>query len=92
MPQKTLVTCIWLLLLALTLGSVLLGDFAPPGLLVTALVAGVIALKGGLVIRHFMELDGRHPRLRGTMNLYFVVVPGLILLVGVADALLSRQP
>ncbi|MEZ5626617.1 MAG: hypothetical protein R3E34_03715 [Rhodocyclaceae bacterium] len=35
-----------------------------------------------LVIRHFMELDGRFPRLHRLMNGYIVLVPALLFVLG----------
>ena len=52
---------IWTLLITLTLAGVVLGETAAPGLLVTVTVAAVTALKGRMVIDHFMEMGDAHP-------------------------------
>lgn len=75
-------TWVWLGLVGLTLGSAWLGEEQFPVGLTAAVVALIVGIKGGLVIRHFMGLTERGSRLRRVMRLYFVVVPVLILLAG----------
>ncbi len=82
MSQETFATRVWLLLLALTLCSALLTETTSAGILVGALVATIVSLKGRLVVRYYMGLDEAHPRLRRLMNGYFLAVPALILLLG----------
>ena len=48
-------------------------------------VALIVAVKGLLVVRHYMGLVEKGSRLRGVMRLYFVVVPALILVAGGAS-------
>lgn len=76
-------TTVWLGLLVLTLGSAWLGEGGLPSGLTAAVVALIVGVKGGLVIRHYMGLTCPGSRLRLAMRLYFVVVPALILVSGV---------
>ncbi|WP_374247079.1 cytochrome C oxidase subunit IV family protein [Zoogloea sp.] len=76
------VTWVWLGLVVLTLGSAWLGESASSAGVVAAVVALIVAAKGLLVIRHYMGLAEPGSRLRLAMRLYFVVMPGLILLAG----------
>ncbi|RDE19022.1 thiosulfate reductase [Motiliproteus coralliicola] len=72
---------VWLLLMALTIGSALLAESADPSLLVTLFVAISVAVKGGLVVERFMELRTAHPYIRFSMGLFFIVLPLLMMLV-----------
>ncbi|HQA09861.1 cytochrome C oxidase subunit IV family protein [Zoogloea sp.] len=87
--QARRVTWVWLGLVALTLGSAWLGEGLASTGVTAGLVALIVAVKGQLVIRHYMGLTGSGSRLRRLMCLYFVVVPLLIVLVGGAAAALS---
>jgi caa(3)-type oxidase subunit IV len=82
MSAETFATRLWLLLVGLTLLSAALADGAAPGVLTALIALGVAGVKGALVIRHFMELDGRFPRLRRLMNGYIVLVPALLFVLG----------
>jgi hypothetical protein len=83
--QEKSVTLVWLALVALTLGSAWLGEEGWPALVTALVVALIVAVKGLLVIRHYMGLVEAGSRLRAVMRLYFVVVPALILLAGGAS-------
>ncbi len=72
---------LWLLLLLLTVGGGWLGESGDPGLLLALFVTTTIAIKGRIVVDHFMELKSAHPTLRRLMRLYFVVIPLITLLV-----------
>ena len=80
--QEQRVTLVWLALVALTLGSAWLGEEGWPAPATALLVALIVAVKGLLVIRHYMGLEEEGSRLRSVMRLYFVVVPALILVAG----------
>lgn len=82
MSAETVATRIWLLLVGLTLLSAALADSAAPGALTALVALAVVGIKGALVIRHFMGLDGRFPRLRRLMNSYIVLVPALLFVLG----------
>jgi hypothetical protein len=81
---------VWLLLVGLTLGSAWLGEAAEAGLAATLAVALLIALKGRLVIDHYMELAGTNRRIRRLMNGYFYVIPGLVVATRVFGDLIAR--
>ncbi|MBT3197116.1 MAG: cytochrome C oxidase subunit IV family protein [Gammaproteobacteria bacterium] len=76
-----LIDWLWVVLLALTLGGSWLGESADPGLALALFVAASIAIKGRIIIDHFMELKYANPTLRRLMRLYFYLIPLLILLV-----------
>lgn len=76
------VTGVWLILVVLTLASAWLGEGAASGWGLAAAVAGIVAVKGLLVIRHYMGLAEPGSRLKLVMRAYFVVIPVLILLAG----------
>jgi hypothetical protein len=87
--QVRQVSWVWLGLVALTLGSAWLGEALASPVVTAGLVALIVAVKGQLVIRHYMGLTATGSRLRQLMCLYFVVIPLLILLAGGAAAGLS---
>lgn len=75
MTHKQTVTVLWLLLVALTLGGSFLGETAEPGYLLLTVVVMTMAIKGRVVIDHFMELKNAHPLIRRLMQAYFYVLP-----------------
>lgn len=81
MSHERVADVVWLLLVALTLAGAWLGEQGGSGPGVLAFVVLVIALKGRLVIDHFMELKSANVRLRRLMNAYFYVMPALVLAV-----------
>ncbi|MEH6649094.1 MAG: cytochrome C oxidase subunit IV family protein [Motiliproteus sp.] len=72
---------VWLTLMMLTLGNALIAESADPSLWVTVIIASSIAIKGRLVVERFMELHNAHRWIRFTMNLYFLVLPLMIVAV-----------
>ena len=72
---------VWLVLMALTLGNALIAESADPSLWMTVIIASSIAIKGRLVVERLMELHNAHLWIRFTMNLYFLVLP--LMIVGV---------
>lgn len=72
---------VWLVLITLTLGSALIAESAEPSLIITLAIAITVGVKGWLVVDYFMELRNAHRYFRIAMNLYFVVLPVMILLV-----------
>lgn len=71
----------WALLLLLTLGGGWLGESGDPGLGLVLFVTVTIAIKGRIVVDHFMELKSANPTLRRLMRLYFYLIPLMTLLV-----------
>ena len=65
----------------MTLLSALIAESVEPSLLVTAIVALTIGIKGCLVVDRFMELRNAHPRIRFAMKHYFYLLPLAIIVV-----------
>lgn len=80
----------WLLLMALTLGGAWFGEAGEPGVASTLFVAAVIAIKGRLVIDHFLELKQANVRIRRLMNLYFYVLPAMVVTVALWGDAIAR--
>ncbi|MEW5942933.1 MAG: cytochrome C oxidase subunit IV family protein [Pseudomonadota bacterium] len=76
-----LITRLWLLLLALTLGGNVIGESAEPGFTVTLIVSLMMAVKGRIVVDHFMELKTANRTIRNLMRVYFYVLPAVTVLV-----------
>lgn len=70
---------IWLLLLALTLAGAWLAETGHAGWPLTLVVAGLIAFKGRMVIDHYMEITGAHPRIRAVLHGFVTLVPLLVI-------------
>jgi cytochrome c oxidase subunit IV len=76
-----LIDSLWLLLISLTLFSAYMAERADPGFISVAIMAAVLAIKGRIIVDHFMELKHAHKLLRNLMRAYFYVIPSLILIV-----------
>ena len=72
---------LWLLLIGLTLFSAYMAERADPGFISVAIMATVLAIKGRIIVDHFMELKHAHKVLRTLMRVYFYVIPSLIIIV-----------
>ena len=79
-PTK-LIDALWLLLISLTLFSAYMAERAEPGFISVAIMAAVLAIKGRIIVDHFMELKHAHKLLRTLMRVYFYVIPALIIIV-----------
>jgi len=79
-PTK-LIDALWLLLIGLTLFSAYMAERAEPGFISVAIMAAVLAIKGRIIVDHFMELKHAHKLLRTLMRVYFYVIPALIIIV-----------
>jgi hypothetical protein len=71
---------IWLLLVALTLAGAWFAETGHAGWPLAFTVAGLIALKGRLVIDHYMELVRANARIRLALRLFTLAVPAMVLL------------
>lgn len=71
---------VWLLLIGLTLTGALLAETGRAGWPLALVVAGLIALKGRLVIDHYMEMTRANARIRRLLYGYITLVPLLVLL------------
>lgn len=76
-----LINILWLGLIILTLFSAYMAERADPGFISVAIMALVLAIKGRVIVDHFMELKHAHKLLRGLMRTYFYVIPALIIIV-----------
>ena len=81
LKQLKLIDYLWLLLIGLTLFSAYMAERSTPGLLSIVIMAVVLAIKGRIIVDHFMELKHSHKVLRILMQVYFYVIPALILVV-----------
>lgn len=90
MTHKQLIDVLWLLLVALTLGGALIGEAAEPGIAVTLVISLTMALKGRVIIDHFMELKTANRRIRNLMRAYFYVLPLMTLLTYLFGDWLAR--
>jgi cytochrome c oxidase subunit IV len=81
MTHIKLINYLWVFLIALTLFSAYMAEQANPGLNSIVIMAVVLAIKGRIIVDHFMELKRSHKVLRTLMQVYFYVIPALILVV-----------
>ncbi len=68
----------WWLLMALTLVSGATAETLAPSAAVVVAICVTVAVKGSQVIDHLMGLRRAGTLARGLMQVYFLVVPGLI--------------
>ena len=90
MTQKRTLDLLWLLLVAMTLGGALLGEAAATGSTLLVVVVVTMAIKGRLVIDHFMEMRDANRTLRNLMRAYFYVLPLITVVVYLFAEELSR--
>ncbi len=81
---------LWLVLMGLTLASAWIAESTEPSLLVTMIIALVIAFKGRMVVNYFMELHNANHHIRNWMNAYFYVLPIMIVLVFLFPDVIAR--
>ncbi len=81
MTHTKTINYLWILLIALTLFSAYMAERGTPGFYSVAIMAIVLAVKGRIIVDHFMELKEAHIVLRMLMRVYFYVIPALIILV-----------
>ncbi len=80
MPRLGHAELYWLLLVGLTLGSAWLGEAGRSGWPLTVFVAALIAIKGRVVIDHYMEMIGANTRVRRLLHSFVTIVPLMVLL------------
>ena len=81
LSHTKLIDGLWLFLIALTLFSAYMAERSTPSFTSVAIMAAVLAIKGRIIVDHFMELKNAHKVLRTLMRVYFYVIPTLIILV-----------
>lgn len=89
MTQAHKLTFSWILLLALTLSGMLMGEYAKPGFWITVSIAAITAFKGRIVIDQFMELNQASPVIRRIVRGFGLVVPFLMVLTYLLGAELA---
>ncbi len=75
------IDALWIALIGLTLFSAYMSERATPSFISVAIMAIVLAIKGRIIVDHFMELKHAHIVLRSLMRAYFYVIPSLIIVV-----------
>ena len=80
LSNKT-INYIWVVLMLLSIGSALIAESADPSKLITIVIALSIAFKGRMVLDRFMELRNANRYIRASMNIYFYVIPLMIVVV-----------
>ncbi|MCB1759922.1 MAG: cytochrome C oxidase subunit IV family protein [Gammaproteobacteria bacterium] len=71
---------VWLLLIGLTLAGAVLGETGHAGWPLTLTVVLLIAIKGGVVIDHYMEMRRADRRFRNVLRLFVTLIPLLVIL------------
>jgi cytochrome c oxidase subunit IV len=80
-PHTKLINILWLVLIGLTLFSAYMAESGSSGFYSVAIMATILAIKGRIIVDHFMELKNAHIVLRTLMHVYFYVIPALIIIV-----------
>lgn len=70
---------IWLLLVGLTGAGAWLAETGHSSWPLACVVAGLIALKGQMVIDHYMEMTSANTRIRRVLYAFVTIVPLLVL-------------
>jgi len=81
MTHTRIINTLWLVLIALTLLSAYMAERADTSFISVSIMAVVLAVKGRIIVDHFMELKKAHIVLRTLMRVYFYVIPLLIIIV-----------
>jgi heme/copper-type cytochrome/quinol oxidase subunit 4 len=71
---------IWLLLIGLTAAGAWFAETGHSSWFLALVVAGLIAVKGRLVIDHYMEMTTANTRIRRVLHIFVTLVPILVLL------------
>lgn len=70
---------IWLLLVGLTGAGAFFAETGQSSWFLAVVVAGLIAVKGRLVIDHYMEMTRANTRIRRVLHLFTIIVPIMVL-------------
>ena len=81
MTHTIIIDTLWVVLIALTLLSAYMAERADTSFISVSIMAVVLAVKGRIIVDHFMELKKAHIVLRTLMRTYFYVIPSLIIIV-----------
>ena len=88
--QAKPVDYLWVLLVSLTLFSAYIAERVEPSLMSITIMAVVLAIKGRIIVDHFMELKNANKILRRLMHSYFYVIPSLIIVVYLFPETIAR--
>lgn len=81
MTQIQRVNRLWLLLIFLTVFSAYMAERETQGFNSILIMALVLAIKGRIIVDHFMELKTAHKLIRNLMRVYYYVIPIMIIAV-----------
>ena len=81
MTQIQRVNRLWLLLIFLTVFSAYMAERETQGFNSILIMALVLAIKGRIIVDHFMELKTAHKLIRNLMRVYYYVIPMMIIAV-----------
>ena len=76
-----LINILWIVLIILTLFSAYMAERGTIEFYSIAIMAIVLAIKGRIIVDHFMELKNAHIVLRTLMRVYFYIIPMMIIMV-----------
>ncbi len=76
-----LINTLWIVLIILTLFSGYMAERGTVSFYSVTIMAAVLAIKGRIIVDHFMELRNANKILRTLMRMYFYVIPALIIIV-----------
>lgn len=79
MSQIQVVNRLWIILITLTLFSAFMAEQDSQGLGSISIMALVLAIKGRIIVDYFMELKTANVLIRTLMQVYFYVIPALII-------------
>ncbi len=79
MSQIQVVNRLWGILIALTLFSAFMAEQDSQGLGSISIMALVLAIKGRIIVDYFMELKTANVLIRTLMQVYFYVIPAMII-------------
>lgn len=83
-------TATWLVLVALTLVSLGLGEWFRAASWLPLLVAAIIWLKGALVARYFIESHRAHPFITRLLRVFIAIAPVALVLTAFFGDTLAR--
>ena len=84
------INLLWIALIVLTLFSAFMAEQGGSDLSSISIMALVLAIKGRIIVDYFMELKHAHIVLRTLMQVYFYVIPALIILVYLFPAQIAK--
>jgi len=90
LDSATALTVAWLTLVALTLLSLVLGEWFHSAHWLPLLVAGIVWFKGAVVARCFIESHQAHPFIARLLQVFIALAPVFLILTSVFGSHLAR--